>query len=111
MQAHDELLAGAHADVVAALREIRLGLRDEAVAHRLELLPLLVAEQLGEGDGRVAVGLDVGEDPALHVVELRPLGLVERPALAVREHVVVQLGRWHESRGARPPSRPGRPGA
>ena len=94
VQAHDELLPGANADVLAALGEVGLGLGDEAVAHRLEVAPVaLVREQLAEGGGGVAVRLDVGEDPPLHVVELGPLVLVERAALPVREHVVVELVR------------------
>ena len=94
METYDELLAGSHAELLATLREVGLGLGDEAVAHRLEVGPVrVVREEVVERRDGEAAALDVGKDAPLHVVELRSIGLVQASALAVREHAVVELVR------------------
>ena len=92
MESHHELLALAHAEVFAPLREVGLRLGDEPVAHRLDLgPPLRVGEEVRERHERVALALDVGDDAALDVVEDDAL-LSEAVATAsVREDAVVEL--------------------
>ena len=92
VEADDEFLAGANADVLAALREVGLGLGDEAIAHRFDVAPIaLVREQLSEGRGGESVRLHVAENPTLELVELGPIVLVARAAAPIRENVVVEL--------------------
>ena len=95
VEAHDELLAGANADVLAALREVGLGLGDEAVAHRLERRASAPSSAKSSPNDATAKPLasTSREDAPLHLVELRAVGLVERAALPVREHAVVELVR------------------
>ena len=95
VEAHDELLARADAHVLAALREVGLGLGDEAIAHRLELRPVRRVRERARRTAR-------REKPfASTSARIRlwtsssvgRLGLEARTALAVREHAVVQLVR------------------
>jgi hypothetical protein len=92
VQANDELLALADADVLAAGGETSLGRLDEVVALLLQVAPeLSVAEELPEGQRGVALLVDLGHDPPLHLVELRPVVREPPTAAAVREHAVVEL--------------------
>ena len=112
MHADDELLAGAHAQVLPARGEVGLRLGDEAVAHRLELAPVLrIGEELPEGEQRVALLVELAEDAQLYLVELDVVSCLEPPAASVREDPVVELVGRPDARSARAPSRSGPRGA
>ena len=90
VQADDELLALAHAEVLTSCREVGLGLRDESIALALDVVPRALREEIAERDDREALGVDVGDDPPLHVVQRHGVLGEESAALAVREHAVVE---------------------
>jgi hypothetical protein len=96
----DELLPGAHAQALAVAGEPGLGLRDEAGRLGLDLAPALVfSEELGEGEEREAVGLELVDDSLLHVVEARTRVGELLPARPVRERAIVERVRGTDPAG------------
>jgi hypothetical protein len=93
VHAHDELLARPDAHVLAARRQVRLGLGDEAVAHRPTPASAAGREELAEGEKRVALLVELAEDALLHAVELDVVPGPEASAPPVREDPVVELVR------------------
>ncbi len=91
VQTNHELLPGPHAKSFAVARERSLGVGDKTCGLLFDLAPrAALGVKLIERQERVAVGVELGEDSPLDVVELRARAREAPPARPVREDAVVE---------------------